>query len=197
MGRQGGQAMAVGEMKLIIKILFCTATLLIACFAHANNCRGLEHQVNYADKKLNQGGNSSYMKFWRQSRDAAEKKLSQCRRSIGHGEPQITVYSGERKNNTQDKVAVSSDIDDPALQQLIKTCNYWVNESDRNPSPENRAFRDNACRDARAAEHRILNPQAPVVLIRNRTLKECIKPNQVIDNEVKECMEGMREPTWN
>lgn len=29
-----------------------------------------------------------------------------------------------------------------------------------------------------------------------RTLKECAKPNNVFDIEVKECMQGLREPTW-
>jgi hypothetical protein len=29
-----------------------------------------------------------------------------------------------------------------------------------------------------------------------RSLKECIKPNNVMDNEVKECMQGLREPEW-
>lgn len=183
-------------MKLIIKFLLCVAIFLTASFAYANNCGGLQHQVNYADWKLRQGGNSSYMKYWRQSRDGAEKKLSQCRKRTGNGEPQITVYSGERKNNTHERVAVSSDINDPALQQLIKTCNYWVNESDRNPSPENRAFRDNACRDVKTASDRITNPQETFLMVRNRSLKECMKPNKVIDNEVKACMEGGMRPYW-
>lgn len=29
-----------------------------------------------------------------------------------------------------------------------------------------------------------------------RSMKYCIKPNNVIDEDVKECMEGLRERTW-
>ncbi|MER1087813.1 hypothetical protein AAA607_29235 [Pseudomonas aeruginosa] len=29
-----------------------------------------------------------------------------------------------------------------------------------------------------------------------RTMKECIKPENVIDDDVKECTEGLREKTW-
>lgn len=29
-----------------------------------------------------------------------------------------------------------------------------------------------------------------------RTMKECIKPRNVIDDEVKDCIEGLREPSW-
>jgi len=29
-----------------------------------------------------------------------------------------------------------------------------------------------------------------------RSLKECIKPNNLIDNEVQECRQGLREPNW-
>jgi len=29
-----------------------------------------------------------------------------------------------------------------------------------------------------------------------KSMKECIKPGNVIDDDVKECMEGLREKTW-
>lgn len=29
-----------------------------------------------------------------------------------------------------------------------------------------------------------------------RTMKECIKPSNVIDDDVKDCIEGLREPSW-
>jgi len=164
--------------------------------AHANNCNGLQDQVNHADWKLRQGGNSSYMKYWRQSRDGADKKLSQCKKSLGIGEPQIHVYTGENKGQAQNNNFVSSDINDPALQQLIKTCNFWINEYNRNSSAENLAFRDNSCRDVKAATDRITNPQKPFVMVHRRSAKECIKPNNVIDKEVRECVEGIRAPTW-
>lgn len=29
-----------------------------------------------------------------------------------------------------------------------------------------------------------------------RSLKDCIKPNNLIDNDVQECRQGLREPSW-
>ncbi|SDI00113.1 hypothetical protein SAMN05216603_11897 [Pseudomonas benzenivorans] len=29
-----------------------------------------------------------------------------------------------------------------------------------------------------------------------KSMKECIKPGNVIDDDVKECTEGLREKTW-
>lgn len=184
-------------MSLKIKIIFGITTLTITTLAHADNCSGLQEQVNHAEWKLRQGGNSSYMKYWRQNRDGADKKLSQCRKSFGTGEPQITVYTGQNKDVTANKVVVSSDINDPQLQQLVKTCNFWINEYSRNASPENLSFRDNSCRDVKAATDRITNPQKPFVMTHKRSTKECIKPNNVIDKEVRECIEGAREPVWS
>ncbi|MDO8346235.1 MAG: hypothetical protein Q7T48_23780 [Cellvibrio sp.] len=68
----------------------------------------------------------SIMKYWHQSRDGADKKLSQCKKSVGIGEPQTHVYTGENKGQAQNNNIVSSDINDPALQQSIKTCNFWI-----------------------------------------------------------------------
>jgi hypothetical protein len=30
-----------------------------------------------------------------------------------------------------------------------------------------------------------------------RNLRECIKPNNLVDNEVSDCMKGNRNPSWN
>lgn len=189
--------MKVKKMELIILVI-AAVLLNFLCVngASANNCDALQNQISHADWKLRQGGNSSYMKYWRQSRDGADKKLSQCRKSLGIDEPQIHLYTGENKGQAQNNNIVSSDINDPALQQLIKTCNYWISEYNRNSFPENLAFRDNSCRDVKLATDRITNPPKTFVMIHKRSAKECIKPNNVIDKEVRECMEGVREPSW-
>jgi|GEM_PF-860765 len=38
---------------------------------------------------------------------------------------------------------------------------------------------------------------SPAVLPTMRSLKECIKPNNLIDGDVQECRQGLREPSWN
>lgn len=191
--------MAVGEIK-IMKLIALTVALASSLFINtvkADECWRLQRQLNHAEDMLRRGGNSSYMKLWRQTRDHNHEELQKCKKRFGTNESQIKVYSGtasDSENHYQNPI--SSDVNNHQVQSLIKTCNYWIEQVNNNPSPENRSFRDNACRDAKAAENRILNPQETFLMVRNRTLKECIKPNQIIDNEVKECMEGFREPDW-
>jgi hypothetical protein len=188
------EAMSKYLVPFVISVL---TNFTVTNMAHANECYRIEKQLNYADSKLRQGGNSSYMKLWLQSRDHNHEELQKCKKRFGNGAPEIKVYSGATggsKNHYQNHI--SSNLNNYQVQSLIKTCNYWIDQVNKNSSPENRSFRDNACRDAKAAEDRILNPQETFLMVRNRTLKACIKPNQVIDNEVKECMEGFREPTW-
>lgn len=185
-------------MKLIaLAAVFVLVSPLFVSTAKADECWRLQRQLNKAEDMLRRGGNSSYMKLWRQTRDHNHEELQKCKKRFGNGAPEIKVYSGAN-NGSQNHYQnyISSNLNNHQVQSLIKTCNYWIDQVNKNPSPENRSFRDNACRDAKAAENRILNPQETFLMVRNRTLKECIKPNQVIDNEVKECMEGFREPDW-
>jgi hypothetical protein len=195
--------MAEGIMKIkkmeLITLVIATllANILIVNTAQADECWRLERQLNKSENMLRRGGDASYMKLWRQSRDHNHEELQKCKKRFGKGAPQITVYSGTGNSDPQHyREHIHSNINNPQLQSLIKTCNYWIDEVNRNSSPENLAFRANACRDARTAESRILNPPKTFVMVHKRSAKECIKPNQVIDNEVKECMEGLREPTW-
>lgn len=182
--------------KIIVLIVVAITNILLAQTASANECWRIEKQLQEAEYKLRQGGNASYMKMWQKSRDHNAEELPKCRKRSGGEEPQITLYTGASNAQAENRIVVSSDIKDPQLQQLIKTCNYWINEYNRNSSPENLAFRDNSCRDVKTASDRITNPQKPFVMIHRRSAKECIKPNNVIDNDVKLCMQGLKEPNW-
>lgn len=189
--------MKIKKMELItLVIATLLANILIINTAQADDCWRIERQLNHAEDMLRRGGNSSYMKFWGKSRDHNHEELQKCKKRFGKSDPQITVYSGSNNNQENYREFISSDINNPQLQTMIKTCNYWIDQVNQHATAENISFRENACRDAKAAENRIINPPEKFVMIHRRSAKECIKPNNVIDKEVRECMEGVREPTW-
>ena len=183
-------------------IRYFIITIIIAMFpalAVANNCRYWEAQINTVDNAKRNGGTGTQMEYWQRQRNYLEEQLSRCKRTPGNDSNKIRVAAGANHNpkkySTNERF-IHSNVNHHQLQQLIKTCNYWIGEHNKKPSPENRAFKDNACRDAKATENRILNPQERVVMEHKRSTKECIKPNNVIDNDVKLCMQGLKEPTW-
>src|SRR5690606_41346373 len=55
-----------------------------------------------------------------------------------------------------------SKIQDRQLQQLIKTCNYWISQHNNKPSWDNRNYRNTACRAAREKEQSITNPKPKI-----------------------------------
>lgn len=180
---------------LIITIIFGVSPL----FAFADNCGYWEYQIERVDDAKRHGGTGTQMDYWQRQRNHLEEQLNRCRRAPGDDGNKILVAAGANHNQNNQRSYerfVQSDVDNHQLQQLIKTCNYWIGEFNRNPSPENRAFKDNACRDARDTENRILNPQERVIIEHKRSVKECIKPNNVIDDDVKLCVQGFKEPVW-
>jgi hypothetical protein len=45
-------------------------------------------------------------------------------------------------------------------------------------------------------ESEIISPKERPTFIQTRTVKDCIKPNNVIEKDVKLCVQGLKEPTW-
>lgn len=136
------------------------------------------------------------MERWRMQENELSEKLRLCNR-----EGSIQIVSGEasspahRKAHKSSQRLRTSDNPDPYVQQLLSTCNYWIGEYNANPSATNNSFQTTACRalDAKLA-HKDQAPSATPVAL--RSLSECIKPNNLIDNEVQECRQGLREPVW-
>jgi hypothetical protein len=85
--------------------------------------------------------------------------------------------------------------DNPQLKKLTQTCNYWIGVTNENPTEDNSNFRDTACH---AVDNYHPGSESPAqsASITVRKLKECIKSNNLIDQEVNECMRGMIEPIW-
>lgn len=45
-------------------------------------------------------------------------------------------------------------------------------------------------------ESEIISPKEKSNFVQTRIVKECIKPNNVIDADVKLCVQGLKQPTW-
>ena len=78
----------------------------------------------------------------------------------------------------------------PAAEAYGKTMNRLVNEymAGASKGPLGDAARANL----KAQDQREREANRGV----RRTMKECIKPGNVIDDDVKECMEGLRVKEW-
>ncbi|HZX15405.1 MAG TPA: hypothetical protein VFF22_00855 [Pseudomonas sp.] len=77
----------------------------------------------------------------------------------------------------------------PAAEAYGKTVNTLVNEFFAgSKSPLGEAARSNL----KSQNQRELEANRGV----RRTMKECIKPGNVIDDDVKECIDGMRVKEW-
>ena len=194
--------MEEGKVRRIIT--FTTGALLLNILiiktANANECWRIERQLYEAERMLRRGGNSSYMKLWQQSRDHNAEELPKCRKRFGVGDPSISVASGPGANNHgyANEQPVNIKTDNPQLQQVIKTCNYWIQQHNQYASENNRVMRNTACNNIhKMAKDLDANRANPTREFRaTRSLKECVKPNNKIDDDVKLCMQGLKEPEW-
>jgi hypothetical protein len=178
-------------LKPIIFTLFfiCIAT---PGFALANDCTYWQHQINSVGRS---GGNSAQQQYWQRQRSYLQGQLAKCQ---GTTPGPISVARGQPSNSTNYTPMnyLKSDIQDAELQQLIATCNRWIGINSSSPTFENQSTRDTACRTATNKEALLKNPKAISEIKIKRSIKDCIKPNNIIDRDVKECMQGLKEPTW-
>ena len=93
--------------------------------------------------------------------------------------------------NADDKTALSKAIDtirpatDAAADYVSKSIMQSLSGTD---TPMGRAARSNLERQAKAEREANRGTR--------KTMKECIKPGNVIDEDVQECIMGMRERDW-
>ena len=141
------------------------ANILIINTANANECWRIERQLRQAEYKLQQGGNQSYMKMWQQSRDHNAEELPKCRKRFGVGDPSISVANGSGATSNHyyaNEALVPINTNNPQLQQVIKTCNYWIQQHNQNASENNRVMRNTACENVSRMRREIQsNPSPP------------------------------------
>jgi len=158
-------------------------------------CESLQVKADrYATLKRG-GGSAKQMNRWSaQKRDYTER-YRECRRA----RPKVHYASGAKKNNKrkiktdyQQRRSLTSH--DPVTQKLLTTCNFWIDSYNQTPNRDNKNYRDTACRalDDAIKQKTDLAVHTPF----ERSLKDCIKPDNHVDDEVKECMRGERQAEW-
>lgn len=179
------------KIKLIITLAFFEI-FTINCAA-AQDCDYLRNQIEYYEKLRRNSKNESQLDYIRKTISNYEKKLVACKRPRAK-ENSIQIASNNTyKPSTAERYY--SSINDYELQQLVKRCNSRTEINIKSPSWDNKNLMDVACKAASNRENALRNPE-PKTPVNVRKIKDCIKPNNVIDNEVKECMSGDIEPTW-
>lgn len=157
--------------------------------AESQDCDSYPEKINRLQQLNARGGTSRQQAQRRKKIGHYEAALYQCRNS-----KHIWIAQGSQKfKKNQRKTMPLSESQAPQLQQLIKTCNYWVEQTNRYPSWHNNNFRDTACRAADENQKAMHNRKAPPHV---RKLNDCIKPNKVIDDEVKNCIQGASQSRW-
>ncbi|HEY0894642.1 MAG TPA: hypothetical protein VGE32_16390 [Cellvibrio sp.] len=180
--------------RLAIAILFISAVM--PSLATANDCTYWQQQINKVSRWSNTGDNAAQQQRWQRQQNYLQEQLAKCQ---GTTPGPISVARGQQSNNASYAPLnyLKSDSADAELQQLIATCNRWIDIYNNSPTFENQSTRDTACRTATNKEALLKNPKQAAEIKIKRSVKDCIKPNNVIDHEVKACMQGLKEPDWN
>src|SRR5690606_38554643 len=171
----------------VILIIFLAGSLP----AHA--CEKFQVKADRYATLKRQGGSAKQMNRW----NAQKKLYSERYRECLKAQPRIHAAGGTtRRQSTKaarqpHRVLVS---ENPVTRQLLTTCNFWIDAYNGSASPENKSYRDSACR---ALDEAIRNEPVPVTQApAQRPAKDCVKPGNLFDDDVRECMAGSREPDW-
>ncbi len=180
---------AITTLALATIIFTATTTSSIAA---ALNCESYENRINRLQNLNARGGKAKQQESRKQQISRYEDELHNCSNI-----QKIKIATNSQKFNakTDHQKLRSSKIQNPQTQQLIKTCNYWIDQNNKNPSWDNTNYRDTACRAADENEEAINSPSLQIAA-NVRKLKDCIKPNNLIDDEVNECIKGNKDASW-
>ena len=182
-------------MKIIIFVLLIS-TAIFSKESIAQDCRGYEAKVEYYTDLRRNGGTARQMTYWQSERNRYKNLYQGCKRGGGNTGSIDKVRRSPSSNNYANyRDHIHSNTNDRTLKKLIKTCNYWISTHNNHPSFDNRNYRDIACKAVSARERDLRNPkpkETPIV----RSVKECMKPNNLIDDEVKDCAQGKINPYW-
>ncbi|GGY78897.1 hypothetical protein GCM10011613_24580 [Cellvibrio zantedeschiae] len=182
-------------------ILCLLLGLSVISNAEAADCSVFQDKIRKLEDLRRQGGSLKQMERWRMQSDELTSKKVRCSRegsiqvASGNANPTKAKTSKSARVPKRSQKLRSLDNDDPQVQQLLSTCNYWITEYNNNPSSNNVSFRDTACR-ALDEKLRASDKPAPLEIANLRSLRDCIKPNNLIDNDVQECRQGLRDPIW-
>ncbi|WP_027328862.1 hypothetical protein [Marinimicrobium agarilyticum] len=187
--------------RLVLFMVTATLFLLTSFLATplaiaADDCERFQEKVEQLRQRRRAGGSASQMDRWRDKQREYRNQYHACRR--GGGGPGLASVSGRTALHSSPDYEKprDTDSDDGLINKLLETCNYWVAYYNREPTDTHQSYRDTACRAFREAERRGVRP-ATALPAYQRSLKDCIKPGNELDNDVQACLEGRLEPVWN
>lgn len=190
-------------MQKLLIISVALAALSLPTLTLANDCGQWQSKLKSTQRKLNNGGNQSQVRQWAKERDYYADTLDRCNKKAGTHRWIETAsnYSRTPSRNApargQREKLRTMKSNDPQLQQIMATCNYWIDQYNANASDANRTFKNTACNHAdQMMKEAHPTTQKSEPFAPTRPLKECVKPNNHIDDEVKRCMLGQLEPEW-
>lgn len=193
------------QRKLFAFFIAVLTTLLSLTCSHtqAADCSKVKKQIEHYENLRRNGGSAKSMSRWTATGHKLEEKYYQCSKDRSSN-PVIQIVSGDqstskaqKKSTKRKNVPLRKDVsDNPQVKKLIQTCNYWIGETNANPTDDNRNFQEMACHavDNYQPDSESATPLAETSMVRK--LKDCIKPNNLIDQDVNECMKGTLEPIW-
>lgn len=188
-------------MKNPFIIMVALTILSLPTTSFASDCGQWQSKLKSTQRNINNGGNQSQVRQWVKERDYYARTLERCHKKAGtHRWVQATSNSARPLPNNKpargkrEKPRVINTAN-PQLQQLIATCNYWIDQYNSDSSTANYSFKTTACRHADQAQQ-MPAAETTETFSPSRSLKACVKPNNRIDDEVKRCMQGQMEPIW-
>lgn len=179
-----------------MKGYFPCAVFFIACLAApfgAQACENFQAKADRYTALKRQGGSAKQMNRWTAQRKTYNAQYRECLKA----QPRIQAFSPPPKklpSKTLRQAQRNVETDNPITLQLLKTCNFWIDTHNATPSAHNRSYRDSACRaldDSLANAPALVTNQTPP-----RSAKDCVKPGNLFDDDVYECMAGARAPDW-
>lgn len=177
--------------------LITITALCWPCLTFADNCNWWQSKLSRTERNIHGGGNQSQVKQWNKERNYYAKELEKCNKS--NGTHRWIETTGARAQDTSHKREPlrTTTTNNPQLQQVINACNFWIQQYNQAPDENNRAMKNTACSSIdRMANTTDTAPPKDEFKVK-RSLKDCVKPNNKIDSDVKQCMQGLKEPHWN
>lgn len=177
-------------------LLVLALTGVMPAVANTKNCEHHLTQIQRYTDLRRKGGTARQMDTWHKKRNFHKDAHAACKRSAAGPAVQVAANPQRQQLRADAKREMAINTANPILQQLINTCNFWVREHKKSPTKDTLIQRDTACN---AADTALANPPpvAPQDILHTRTLAECIKPGDLIDNQVADCMQGKLSPDWH
>jgi hypothetical protein len=153
-------------------IVLLFASIVFAANAYSKDCDRYKTQIKHLEDLRRHGGKIAKMNRWRRQSHSLEDTLSRCKNRAGVDKP-IQIVAG-KKVTTKNQYKQDQYKQHRYKQHQIKTLKIARNENEN-------------------FSEKMSSPN----VIHVRKLRECIKPNKLIDNDVNECLKGNLDASWN